>query len=1003
MIFGYVARRMLAAPKRLLPGALAIAVALAGFIVAIVAPTLAGDIAMRAELRALPVVDRLVTVVDPDRSTSIDPSVDVAIRAALRTRSFAGVVRQTALRQLAAPSGTVFRIVGVDDLARLVTLRAGRLPTRCDADGCEAVLWLRPTSPTSVELDPAFRLSIVGAVDRVDERLLAGNFAPETHEAVIFVDGATAVAGIRALELIQRTTGWVSELDPAGLSVADVPRFLSDLASLTDVHPGARFVVSAPESAVRSIAVRARVTARRLVMPVGQAGALLGGFSILMTLAVRPWHRRGRRVLQLRAASRRQEFWFTCVEAAWLVSAGALAGLAIAAVGLVVLATRARLPVQSAVDRVTESGPVLALGGLGIGYLVMTIALLRATPDRPARWRRVRAGDVIGVASVAVWLLAAARGRASADDLVSGNDPLLALTPALAGLAAACLVARIHPLLGAALRQLTSRRRWPTRLALGAPFGQPGRPLATASFVAAALTLATFALGYRSTLEVGAVDQAAFAVPLDFSLRQARALVRPGAVASVNEWTALPDVVATEIVRRGLAVRISGSTAETVEVLGLDPSVLSDLRGWRDGFGTRPTAAQLNVAPSAGSAAQVPSGSRELTVAVEGSPPNLGLAAILERSDGTWHETTMKSSEGGSSWSAVLENDDVGFHGFRLGESSESSTHVLHNVGEGAGTDVASLGIAVRLGTLTIDGRPVVTDWTTLTGPEVRVRNLEGVVTLETVVHASSSLVLFGEPERPLPAIVDLATASAARDGVVVLGTGRSSIELVVVGTATRFATVGERFAIIDGRALARQLNRVQPGSGASDEMWVGARTDQARADLTARLGAERFASLDVADRVTVESTLARDTLGRAVTATFLWSSFVAAAFAAISMWVLANSDLLDGLPVLRSLVADGATGRQLASILVLRTGSMLLTAVPVGVAFGLGLLSAVQSLISVSAAGTAPVPPLRTVVVAWQLTASVAAVSVLALAGTWWVARRVRTIGRRDALVVHS
>src|SRR6185295_9082670 len=106
-----------------------------------------------------------------------------------------------------------------------------------------------------------------------------------------------------------------------------------------------------------------------------------------------------------------------------------------------------------------------------------------------------------------------------------GDATFLLLLPGLVCLAVALAVAR---LLGPSMR-LAERlvRRGPTalRLATRALARAPARTAATASFLTVAFGLALFATGYRATLEQGAGDQAAFAVPLDFTVKEGPRLV----------------------------------------------------------------------------------------------------------------------------------------------------------------------------------------------------------------------------------------------------------------------------------------------------------------------------------------------------------------------------------------------------------------------------------------------------------------------------------------------
>ena len=1009
VIAGYVWHRFRAAPLRWLPGAAGIAVALGGFIVALTAPAIAGDVALRTELRALSGGDRLVSLVALQRQAESGDEVNQFATAQLRGRGFNNVLRQTSLRQLASPSGTVFRLVGADNLPTLVELQSGRLPRRCTPQLCEGVIWARDSAPHEIVLDPALHISIVGLVTRTDDRLLNGTFAAGDHEVVILLDGAATPSQIEALALIQRSNGWISEIDPQQITVASVPRLLRDLATLGSENDVADLTVTAPDKQLRSIMRRAQVTSRRLALPVGQAGTLLGGFAMLTTLAIRPWHRRGLRVLQLRAVSRWQERQFALFEAGFVAMTGVIVGVGLGIGAVATIASVANVAPRQAIARATERGPVVAVLGLMFGYWLVTVALLRSGRSETSSHRKVLASDVIGLAALSAWLLAAGRGETSASSLAAGSDPLLSITPALASIVAGCVVVRVAPFAIAALRQFTPQSWWPTRLALGTTFGRGGRSLATVAFVASAITLATFALGYRSTLQVGSFDQAAFAVPLDFTITEGAALIRPQQILPTADLAMSANgVTATDVVRRGLALRRTGTATETVEIVGLNPQSLSQIRGWRADFGPQPTAAQLAVSPPLEPSmdrVSIPLGSARLTLSVASAPANLGLAVVLERADGTWHEEVAKPTGDDGNWVTALDATDVWLRGFRVGESAISTAQVLHNGGEGTGTDVAALAINIELGRILADTHPIAIDWATLRGSEIQITPTSAGANLTLVVHAGSSLALFGaSPQVPIPAVVDPLTASTAKDGLVTLETsGQGVVKLQIVGTATTFPTVGTRFALVDQFALSQQLNRALPGLGSANEVWLAADTGQGRQRLRTQLASDQFRDVAVADRQAIEAGLSGNTLGRAVTLAFLWSSLIAALLGAIAMIFLTQAERLDGTAVFRSLSADGATPRQLAAILIVRCAVLIVVAIPIGITSGTILLHAVRQLVGVSATGTRPVPALRSVIEPWQIIACVGTISLLAEGGAWMVARRVRSINRHDALAAQA
>jgi hypothetical protein len=987
---------------------LGVAVAVAGFVVAVLAPSIAGDVALRTEFGQLPIADRLISAVSIDAQAKVDPKAADFVRRRLAQHGFDDVVRQTALRPLADAGGTVFRLVGIDDLAGKVALTDGRLPTQCTATRCEAVLWLRDTAAKSVTFNPDWHLHIVGTVQRIDERVLAGTFAPGDEEAVVLVNGADAVDNIAALQLLQRSSGWISSIPANRLRVAEVPTLLADIGRLGERNDVINISVTAPDDELRSVARRARITTNRLALPVGQAAALLVGFTVITTLAIRSWHRRGRRVLHLRAASRWSERCFTAFEAAIVVAVGAVLGLLVAVAVTLAVANAARVDGAAAIRRLGESSTLSIVVALVIVCWLITVSLLGAELERPRTRRRVRGSDVLGIASVGVWLLAARRGSTSASSLANGSDPLLSVTPLVAGCAAACIVVRVLPMVQAVASRLVPRRRWPTRLALVGALGRGIRPVATAAFVAATVTLATFALGYRSTLRVASGDQAAFAVPVDFLLREGSSLIRPQAVASAAEWQAMDQgATASDVLRRGLALRRSGTSGETVEILGVNPQILDRLVGWRSDFGDAPSPNTPRVGALRQSGTAIPAGSKQLSLTTSSRLPNVSLTAVFERADGTWHEELAVANEAGTTWAVTLNlsDNDRWLHGFRLGESATSVAHTLHNINEGTSTDVDAIAIDVVLNEVAVDQTPLVVDWASAssTGGTVQLDN--GQARFAAVVHAGSTLLLIGEPTlQPLPAIVDPITASTARNGLVTLETsGQGSIAVRVAGIANQFPTIGSRFAVVDGPSLSRALNRLQPGSGTPTEMWLSVDNPTALETVTGRLGGQQFTHIDVASRREIERRLTGNTLGRAVVLAFLLSSLIAALLGAVALVYVAHAERLDGLPVLRALKADGARPRQLVAILTMRTVALLVAAVPVGVGCGVVLLRAVRGLVDVSADGTRPTPSLRTVIEPLQVVGCAAGIAALALLGTGLVAQTVRSIRGQDTMAGQS
>ncbi|MEO8267222.1 MAG: hypothetical protein ABI706_17100 [Ilumatobacteraceae bacterium] len=877
----------------------------------------------------------------------------------------------------------------------------GRLPKPCSGDVCEGVLWERDKAPKNIALDPSLKLKIVGKVTRTDERILSGTFAPEDRDAVIFLDGADAPAKLDTLASIDRTTGWVAAVDPRRMSLVDVPKFLRQLATIGERTDVVHLVVTAPDSTVREVARRAHITINRLALPVGEASALLAGFAMITTFSVRPWHRRGLQVLRLRCSTPAEEWRLDVTEASLLVTMGVLLGAVVGVVGVLWVAAAANVTLGSTLHAVLQwhvLGPFVALV---VVSLIAVVVILRGSDETPRSGRRVWLSDLLALAAIGAWLFAAKRSTATTDTLANGTDPLMSTTPALAGIAAAGITIRFLPMLLRVLKHLIPARCWVARLAVAGAPQRRHRTLATAAFVTASLTMATFALGYRTTLQTGSVDQAAFAVPMDITLREGPKLVAPQHVRSADRWSQdIDGVFASNVLRRGLSVRRSGTASDTVEVLGVSPNALDHLRSWRDDFGPRPRPDSIAVAPDAQSGIALPVAPRFLALASSPVPSDIELGMVLERADGTWHETLATPDDNQTHWTIEFNpfDQDVRLQGFRIGD--------LHSVGPG-GANAAVIDIDVVLQSVSIDGRLVDTDLAALWSDTATLDSAGGVqgAHVKSTVHGSTDLVFLGKPPAsPVPAIVDATTASTATNGIVTLEVqGQGVLRVRVVEVASRFPTVGSRFAVLDEVAMASTLDRVQPGLGAATEMWIAAGKAKALDQLHSALTSSEFEDVDRVVRTEVQSKLSGDTLAKAVMLAFLVSSPLCALLSAVAMIFVAHSDRLDELAVFRGLRTSGATARQLAGLLRVRCIVLLAAAAPVGVASGLVLLDAVRDLISVSATGTAPIPDLRVVTAPLLIAAVVVGVALVSLLGTIWIGRSTRSISPHESLAAHE
>ena len=208
---------------------------------------------------------------------------------------------------------------------------------------------------------------------------------------------------------------------------------------------------------------------------------------------------------------------------------------------VVALALAAGLPVGAVLGHsLTRRSPCRARRRLARGHLLIVVRLSSGTRTPAARSRLV---DVAAIGAGVAALIGLTSANAERPDalVLDGDRVLFALLPGLICFAAAVLAGR---LLGPVMR-LGERaaRAHPGRVSLsaagaGASAGADARHRRASSSSASGLAL--FAASYAATLAQGARDEAAYAVPLDFTLTEGTAarapLARSAAAATTTRW-----------------------------------------------------------------------------------------------------------------------------------------------------------------------------------------------------------------------------------------------------------------------------------------------------------------------------------------------------------------------------------------------------------------------------------------------------------------------------------
>ena len=974
--------RLRAHPGRVVLAAIGVGVSVVSIVVIAFAATVAGDVALRRDLVQLDPAERAVIVAfAPEDGLDEEDlgAIDAAVRGNLAGDSFAGVRALVEFRALSNKQGDVFRVAGVGDLAAAVDLVGGRWPARCTPQRCEVVV-VRSSAAADVavelDLDPTLGLDIVGQVVATDPLLLGGGFAPESNEVVVLAGTVDGASGLQPLQYIRRSFGWIAPIRTDRLRVSDVSGLLRTMAALPGSIDRVGLEVRGPADALASGQIRARTAGNRLAVPAATSLTLFAAFVVFAGLGLRPDHRRALLLLGRRGAAPSALGLFTVLEAGWVVVVGGVLGLAAGVPAGFWLAQRAGSNGGDAFARVVDSSTLGNVALFLFAALIVLIAVMRAADPIVVRRRRVRGLDIAGVAAAAMIAVLVDRGAPSAAALAARPDTGVAAIPVLAAVVCAAVACRVVP---AALRgsaALVPPSRPLLKMSLANSTARPLRPLATASLVALTVMFGVFGLGYRSTLALGARDQSAFAVPYDFRITGGAALVRPSAVAPEAGWNSLaPGLSSTPVLRRGTVVRVAGFSGSTAEVVGLDPTTLASLHGWRADFGAAPDtlAAQLDMAAPKPFGTTLPAEAIALTIATSGLD-GTAVSVVVQQTTGRWHELPAIYRRSGD-WVVELEANDAGGRliGFRVGQDIEAASRTEHHIGEGD-TSVGALLVTGSIDSISWHragsepvagaGDPLAVAWSELrtTRGELSVDGAAGV-SLNVSIQGRSSLLVPQPAELadPLPAIVDPVTAGTARNGVVTLDSADGRLRIRPVAVVERFPGAAARFAIVDIDLLQPAFDLVQPGFGTANEVWIAADGAGAEQAAAAALAADpQLGVLEIDRRTDRLRDLEDDPLARSTLAILVGSALAAAVLAGLALIVGALADATDERALHRTLALEGVSPRRLVGFQTVKTMGLVLMAIPVGLVGGAAILRLVTRTVAVTAGAIAAEPALR-------------------------------------------
>jgi len=947
-------------------GAALLAAVLAGSLVA-------QDRSVERATARVPAEDRTVRLVWGGIASG--PGTDVARLDQVSRRALAPLVRsptRAMLFRTSESNGHLFDLGAIDGLARYVHVRSGRLPRRCTAQHCE-VLELGGSGP--VPKIRGLTLAVVGKAT-LDSPVPFGNLITrETYASVLssallyhtaptppllLADGVEPLARADVFVPTFRSYTWAAPLRPGAVHPWSIDSFASKVTQTRSElqSKSLRFDLTAPLAQLRAANENGKVAGRRLLLIGGEAAALLLAFAVLAATGLRRDAEAQWRRLTWFGARRWQLVTGSVAEIGVVALAGAAVGWAVGSVIGGLVAQRAGVSAGAVLGHSVVSGRGVALAaGIAVAAALVVLLSLRAGSARFGALT-VTSVDVAAAGALIAVVLALARGAANTESLASerGTGAVLLLLPALIVFVAAVIWARV---LTPSLRLLERQGRnapVPVRLAALSLARNPGRAAVAVAFLVVSLGLALFAETYRSTLARGETDQAAFAVPADFVVREdLTKLVPVFQAAPLNRFAAIAH--ATPVFRvSGNVSRLEGSPGLTL--LGIPAGDIPRIR-WREDYSSLSRAEIAQRLRPSGDVSlrgiRLPQNARRLVLPLRARGDELAVrAVVLTRTGGA-----IGIRLGTTSGRLAAAVPPTARGGLLVSFTFDLTNTGLHGV-PNAGINAA----AVAQGTLTlgsprIDGTELplhFADWNgtggiTITGPG----RLRYVVTGDAVARFRAR-----QPtdDRPIPMVVSPTLAAAAGPGgVLPVNVATGTVVGRVVGTVHRIPTVDEDVVIADGPTVATALGANAPGTGTANEVWLDAASGREDA-VAAALRRPPFDALDVTAHDALLADLRSEPLARGTLLTLASAALAALALSLVGLLLVLVSDLRDERGELFDLEAQGAVPDTLRRHLRLRTGFVAVFGLVGGIATGVALAALVVALVTLTAsAGSAQLP----------------------------------------------
>jgi hypothetical protein len=961
-------------PGRALLLGLGVAAAAGALAIVLGGSLVAQDVSAGRALAALPESKRAVAITYADlglpRNGVTRQEIEPLVRSTLTGLAPGEPVRALQFKLLRI-GGDLTNLAAVDDISRWVRLTSGRYPQECTPTRCEVV---QLGGKGEIASAPGLRFVKVGEgvlTSPLSFGQLPGAKATRIGESSGAVEPPFLVAGsfdelsgLPSLQALYRTYSWAVPLEPRSVHPWEIDSFEARAARAeSTLRARSLFLdVSAPVTELAAARETGQIAGRRLLLVGGQVAALLLAFAILAAVGMRREVEAAGDRLTWFGGRRWQVHLVTVAETAAVAVGGAAFGWALGSLATAILADQAGSPAGAVLSHSALAGAGLAAAvGLALaGALVLVVVL--SVPGVSLGGRTFTPLDAAALGALLAIGLAIGRGDADARALGQGGGTgtLLLLLPGLVTFVVAVAAARLLVPGLRLLERLARGGRIHVRLAALSLARSPGRAAVAVTFLVASLGLGLFAVVYRSTLDEGLSEQAAYAVPRDFAVREdlsPAGLVAPLEAAPLESYAALGADV-TPVLRRSASAGGPGQ----LTLLGVPASSISELDGWRDRFsplsrGELVDRIEPNPPPVL-RGAPLPGDASELALPYELRGGAVTLTAVVLQPNGLFARIGLgTASRRKGTLRAPIPPDAHRGRVVALGLSRAFSA-------EGHG-DFARVDGVLTLAPLLAGGRPI-TDYSGWVGFDnvdatgARLRFLLSNEAANPRFQPAQST----DSQPPTVVATPGLAASAGAGGVIPLRLPGGVVPVRVVGTISRFPSVNGEFVLGDERSLFVALNAANPGTAVPNELWLGGSEE-----VGARLERPPFAVLSVSSRAALENRLRADPLARGSLAALTGAAIVAFLLALVGLAVLLAGDARDERRELFDLETQGAGPGTLRRHLRLRAVLVAGLGLLGGLAAAALLAVLAVDLVTLTAGASLPEPPLA-ISVNWALVA---------------------------------